>query len=655
MKIKQKSIMARLRQVVTVLLVIMVVFLELASVISIQNALTKDTKSEILMEAENESTYIDNWLSKKAVETELLAESFAAMGEFTDDDVEAYLVKAAERDKDVMNFYLCRAGIEYVIYNGGIFELDPTSRSWWTEAWAQKKTIITDAYVDANSGGIVVSVATPFYIDDLQCVVLADITMDTLVESINDANDENLSVFLAGSDGSLIVHNNEQLGIQKDGSSTNISDIYTLNTSDSEVQSFTDETGTNCYIAISNVEKTGWIIGAYLPDSYNATRILRALMFGLVVAIIISVISIIYIGIMLKKQLAPMNEMKSFVKEVVLGDTDVASFKNEKDEISYLIEQLKVKFVETIRKTKTEMGSIDGHIQDTNDSVIEIVDAVTNISAVIEETAASMDTQTAHISSISSDCEVISNASIAVADQAQEMAQKSSEIVLRIDELTPKMKADKEASVSSCTYSMEKVNEAIKEAECINEITSISDAIKNIASQTNLLSLNASIESARAGEAGRGFAVVAEEIRSLSDETNNEINKIGDLAGRLLSAVTTLSRESIDSMNNLSKDIESAYETIDMLAGEYVESAKYFSQVSSELGASSEELSASVQTVAQAIDDINISQNDVNAAMDNASKGIQVVAIDATSVQSKVENVSTAVEEVNQTVKQFNV
>lgn len=655
MKTRQRSILSQIRLVVTLGTIVLVAFLEISSVIALKKALFVDTKNEILLEASNESTFIDSWLSKKVEETELLASSFTAMGTFSDEEVQDYLTEAAALDEDVLNYYLCRAGIEYVVYNGGIFELDPTGRSWWTDAWNAKKTIITDAYVDANSGAIVVSVATPFYLDGVESIVLADITMDAIVGGLQSVDDENLSVFLASSDETVIVHNNAKYCMQTDGSSTKLTDIYKINISSSDVQEFDDENGEKNYLVLSTVDRNGWIIGAYLPNAYMVNRTFAALIFGLVVAVIVSTVCIVLLGIMLKKQLAPMSEMKTFVKEVVIGEADSATYRDEKEEIAYLISELKERFVNTIRKTKSEMSSIDGNIQETNFSVGEIVDAVNNISSVIEETAASMDTQTGNIASISNDCAVISNASIEVANQAQEMASRSSDIFMRIDELTARMKTDKELSISSCNNSQKKVNNAIKEAECINEISSVSDAIRSIASQTNLLSLNASIESARAGEAGRGFAVVAEEIRGLSDDTNNEINKIGNLADRLLEAVTTLSDESIACMNNLSRDIERAYETLDLITGEYMESAKYFSQISSELGASSQELSSSVQTVAQSVEVISESQNDVNSAMDNASKGIQIVASDATSVKNKVENVSYAVEEVTHTVKQFNV
>jgi len=655
MKSRQRSILAHIRQVVGMGIVLLVIFLELASMIAIQKSLMTDTKSEIASEVSNGSRYVDSWLSKKVEETELIAASVETMDSIDDDFMQAYLTSCADLDSDVLNYYLCRAGIKYVVYNGGIFELDPTERGWWADAWSAGKTIITDAYVDANSGAIVVSVATPFYINDVQSVILADITMDVLVSTLQNLHDENMSVMLAGSDGSIIVHNNADYGIQADGSSTKITDIYGINTSATDIQTFTDETGADNYLGLSTVEKTGWILGAYLPKSYMATRIVKAIMFGLVVALAVGIIGIIYLAVMLKKQLAPMADMKAFVKDVVVGTENVPFYRNEKDEIAFLITELKEKFVDTIRKTKSEMSIIDADIQQTNESVGNIVDAVSNISAVIEETAASMDTQTSSIESINGDCNAISNASVSVASQAQEMAVKSNEIVNRIEELSARAKAEREASAESCKLSREKLDEAVKEAECITEITSISDAIMNIAEQTNLLSLNASIESARAGEAGRGFAVVADEIRGLSDETSNQINKISSLTERLLVAVKALTTDSLEIMDNLSQDIEKAYQTVELLAGEYVESANYYNSVSAELGDSSRELSSSVQTVAESISDITASQNDVNTAMEHASQGIQEVALDAAEMKNKVENVSTAVEEVTETIKQFNV
>lgn len=654
---KQRSIVAHISQVVVLGVILIVLLVEASATVSITKGLKTEISNEVVIQAGAEETFVENWIDNKVAQTEMMALSISALKDISDEAAIAYLTTCADRDDDVMNYYLCRAGIEYVVYNGGIFELDPMGRSWWKSAWEAGGTIVTDAYVDANTGAIVVSVATPFYLNGNQSVILADITMDTIVNSFKENKNGigDLSVVLTASDGSIISHDNPEYCMKDDGTSTLVTDVYEIDLNSTEVQFYKDINGDHYFTSLATIDQTGWILGAYMPMAYMSNKILKAIAFEVIVAVLVGVLAIIYLVWTLKKQLAPMTEMKSFIKQSIVGEENVPYFRHEKEEISFLIEEMKDKFINVIRKTKDEMGNINETTKDTTSSVATMVDAVSNISAVIEETVASIDTQTANIARINEDCATIANASQSVAGQASGMAERASDIVEHINELTPQIKAEKERVAASSEASSKKLNAAIKEAECINEITNISDAIKSIASQTNLLSLNASIESARAGEAGRGFAVVAEEIRKLSDETSLEIDKITDLTNRLLKAVNTLSDESTEMMTNLTESVETVYTSMDSLAEEYKGSAEYYAQVSAELGASSEELSASAQAVASALDEISESQNDVNTAMDNASNDIQNVAMDAEIMKQKVDEVSKSVDEVSETINQFNV
>ena len=161
--------------------------------------------------------------------------------------------------------------------------------------------------------------------------------------------------------------------------------------------------------------------------------------------------------------------------------------------------------------------------------------------------------------------------------------------------------------------------------EEMNHITSILDEINNIASQTNLLSLNASIEAARAGEHGRGFAVVATEIRNLSEESAGAAQNIGKILEDLKSHITGVTREITDSAdaaqssvqkvneilevfesittatNNSKKNVEKEYEIIDNVRSR-------FDQIKSNMNAmvaNTEESSAAIAEIRDAVNEQN--------------------------------------------------
>ena len=122
-----------------------------------------------------------------------------------------------------------------------------------------------------------------------------------------------------------------------------------------------------------------------------------------------------------------------------------------------------------------------------------------------------------------------------------------------------------ESGISVISERIQKVNAVVE------KVSDIIGVIEDISGQTNLLSLNASIEAARAGEAGRGFAVVAEEIRVLSDNTNNELNSIKEIIAELVQeceACVKASDEVVSDNAIQKEEIKVVLESFDNLDGQ---------------------------------------------------------------------------------------
>ena len=318
----------------------------------------------------------------------------------------------------------------------------------------------------------------------------------------------------------------------------------------------------------------------------------------------------------------------SITEPVEQIDAAVASLrKGELSNVEMLTYESEDEFGDTIRNLKEAMGILADYVSEISVEVKAIAqgdltrngDDITDFLGDFSELKVSLlyilkrfNSTLTEISNlaeqVSSNSSEVENASKSLADGATEQAGVIEELNATIDTVvdlaadtakeTQSASARVKASADKANEEKEKMNDLLMEMEHITEISkeigNIITDIEDIASQTNLLSLNASIEAARAGEAGKGFAVVADQIGKLAADSAKSAVNTRDLIDKTLVEIekgNTITRTTADAFNQIIADMESFAE----LAENTMEKANSQAESLEQIGQGIEQLSGVVQ------------------------------------------------------------
>lgn len=330
-------------------------------------------------------------------------------------------------------------------------------------------------------------------------------------------------------------------------------------------------------------------------------------------------------------------------------------------------------------KRNDEFKSLITEIQETFSNVKGLIRQVNDLSGRVSEAAGGLSDTSSNFVKSSDD---ISETMREVEQGVSQQAKDAEECLLQMDSLSGRIELVTEntkeisqiadatrKSVLDGTYCTQNLNIQTKStieitteivgtieklAEKSQEITKISDVIRGITSQTNLLSLNASIEAARAGDAGKGFAVVAGEIRNLAEQSDQSVREIKSIIGSIqedTKTAVTIARRVVDVLalqESAVKDTTDTYQNINHGVGNLIEYLKQISDNVDNMEDSRLSTLAAIENISAVLEEIAASSTTVNQTAES-----QIVTVGSLDITARELNMNAG--KLHQAVQRFSI
>lgn len=361
--------------------------------------------------------------------------------------------------------------------------------------------------------------------------------------------------------------------------------------------------------------------------------------------VLISLLSIALVAVAIFIQIKGVTSELSHVEKgldlVSKGDLRVKLSTTREDEIGRLIHSSQVA-TQNLRTLITEIGEtatsvassseeLSASSEETGKSVQLVAQSITDVARGAHETARNVEDASTNLKETAKAIQLVSKDIQEVA----EFTSNATDLAIKGGELAVEAVMQMSNVKNSVTEAAQVVQTLGEKSTQIAEIVGL---ITGIASQTNLLALNAAIEAARAGEAGRGFAVVADEVRKLAEESSNAAQNIRNL----IKEITIEMDKALNAMNVGSEVVEKGSQIVNATGESLTQIVDKFHQVNQRIessNAAAEEMIASVQEVLDLIASI--------------SAEAEQSAANSQSASSATEQQTAAVEEINASANQL--
>ncbi|MFB5266997.1 methyl-accepting chemotaxis protein [Paenibacillus enshidis] len=408
----------------------------------------------------------------------------------------------------------------------------------------------------------------------------------------------------------------------------------------------------------TNQPLTGWnIYGIY--DNQDYDQAVKPILINSLVVIVVSIVAAaVIIFLTLRSIMVPLGRLQRGTKIISEGNLTERIHLKRNDEFGELARDFD-QMTQSLHAMVSEVNQTSSHLASSAEVIKESTEQTTlsvqSVAETVQETA-----ETALASAESSE-----QTAFAVEEMARGVSSIAESATSIVDSAsrTEHDVANGSHKITTVRSQMDRILQAVRETgDSIDELSKLSDharemnnAIADIAKQTNLLSLNASIEASRAGEAGRGFAVVAEEVRKLSEQSKHTAGEISTIIGQMVELIersthqmNTEVRNQVNEGLRVSEEAQTAFNSIEGSTAHIVDQIQTVSAAAEQISASTQEVSATVTELA------NMSKQSAESAQTtSASAEEQMAAME--EISSSTQELANMAESLQQMVKRFTI
>ncbi len=543
---------------------------------------------------------------------------------------------------------------------------DGRERPWYLSAMESGEFSITEPYIDQSTdeGNVILSASMPVRENgSLIGVTALDMTLNNLLSYLEEETGSSVGgIYLIDRKSGTLIFGQDQEPLSLDfaeflkNSEVQQSEevLKTINEESagiSTINSTADNLFRNSIFGYQQVELTPWMVSVVYPKSELQKQVIGPVLKATITSTLIILGVLLLAFLLISRTIVHSITLTTEnLQEISQGarDLTVQMDVKTKDEIGILAHSFN-SFVERLREIitaiKNDMQSINQRQSDLAANAEETASASTEISTNVQNINKEIERLDNDVQDESSAIEELRRTVENLKNNVESQSSAITESTASIEEMMASLQSvaqtieNKQSASQTLSHTIEEGSKTVEESsraieeivQQASRITEISEVITNVAGQTNLLSMNAAIEAAHAGESGKGFAVVADEIRKLAEASQNNSKQI-----------STTIKEILDSLESASRASKSNLETFDVIKKETQETVDAFNEINS----NTQELSQGSRQILEAITDLNHITSEVKSGSDEMLESVDVVQTVTERVTQISATVKTGIHEI---------